>query len=99
MTVKELRQIINGIPQSQDKNIVVLSSETFGYCELDQVDAGNMFPIDFPLDGVDKQTLFYDPHSNEICFYDPIEFKTYDDFIKYVSQYPDQLFPCVVLLP
>ena len=91
MTVKELRQIINGIPQSQDDNIIVLSSETFGYCELDQVDAGNMLTLD-------KQTLFFDPHANEICFYDPTEFKNYDDFIKHVSQYPDQLFPCVVLL-
>jgi hypothetical protein len=94
MTVKELRDIVNSIPTTQDKNIVVLSSEIFGYYELDQVDAGNMLP----LDGVDKQTLFYDPYANEICFYDPIEFKNYDDFINHVSQYT-QLVPCVVLLP
>jgi hypothetical protein len=93
MTVKELRDIVNSIPSDQDKNIVVLSSD-LGFYELDQVDAGNILP----LDGANEQTLFYDPHSNEICFYDPIEFKNYDDFMNHVSQYK-QLLPCVVLLP
>ncbi len=95
MTVNELRQILVGIPQSQDKNIVILDSrESFGFYELDQVD----FAAKHPVDDSDYQVNFYDPHSNEICTYDPSEFKNYDDFMNHVSRYK-QLVPCVVLLP
>ena len=96
MTVKELRDIVNSIPQSQDENVVVLDArDSFGFYELEEVYTGSIYPVD----GFGKQTYFFDPYSNEICNYDSVEFKTYDDFIKHVSQYPDQLFPCVVLLP
>jgi hypothetical protein len=95
MTVKQLRDIVNSIPPTQDKNIVILDSrESFGFYELSQVD----FAAKHPLDDSDYQVNFFDPYANEICTYDPSEFKNYDEYMKYVSQYK-QLVPCVVLLP
>ena len=87
MTVKQLRDIINSLPPNLDNNIVVSSDED----EIKFIEMGRF------RDGTG--TYFFDPYSNEICTFDPIEFKNHDEYMKHVSQYPDQLFPCVVLLP
>lgn len=87
MTVKEFKQLVNDIPESQDNWIVVISKndEENGFHELYQISNS---------DG-ESCTQYYDVDDGEIRHYNEDDYENWEEFIE---ERP-YLKPCIVLWP
>ena len=90
MTVKELKQLVKDIPESQDDWTVVISkdAEGNGFSEFH----------DISFDDGDECSQYYDTDDRELCSYNENDHESFEEFREWVSKYPN-LKPCIVLWP
>ena len=90
MTVKELKQKVAEIPESQDEWTVVISKdeEGNGFSEFNCLSNDD--------NGICSQ--YFDEPSNELCQYNEDDYDNFEEFEEHVKEY-SQLKPCIVLWP
>jgi len=88
MTVKEFKQLVNDIPESQDEWIVVISKD----------EEGNGFKEFYELSNDDNHicSQYFDQPSNELCSYNEDDYENFEEFEESIKDYP-HLKPCIVL--
>lgn len=90
MTVKEFKQIVADIPESQDDWTVVISKD----------EEGNGFKEFHDLSNDDTHicSQYFDQPSNELCSYNEDDYESFEEFEYFLKDYP-HLKPCIVLWP
>lgn len=90
MTVKEFKQIVSEIPESQDDWTVVISKDEEG-------NGFNEFRY-LSKDDAHICSRYFDEPSNELCSYIQDDYENWEEFEEHIKDYP-HLKPCIVLWP
>lgn len=90
MTVKEFKQIVADIPESQDEWTVVISKD----------EEGNGFKEFYDLSHDDNHicSQYFDPSERELLSYNEDDYESFEEFEEDIKSYP-HLKPCIVLWP
>lgn len=90
MTVKEFKQIVNDIPESQDEWTVVISKD----------EEGNGFKEFYDLSNDDGEVCsqYFDASHRELISYNEDDYESFEEFEETIKDYSN-LKPCIVLWP